>query len=130
LILGTSFAIGDNAPLADCLGAPLVRADTTWAGADLFFRWRYLRAEAEYVYQDAAQNRWGLSGTAGVYAIPDFLMLVFRAERVPDFWQWTGGLAIHYYGDKLMLQYAYTRRAVAGQASDSSAHMLVFTLAI
>src|SRR5262249_43252210 len=91
LEIGGSLARGGNAPIADCeAGAVMTRADVTWAGGDFLLAWKWLRAEAEYVYQDASEKvRWGIAGTGGVYAIPDFLLLAVRVERVADYWQWS-----------------------------------------
>ncbi|HJZ86261.1 MAG TPA: hypothetical protein VKN99_13870 [Polyangia bacterium] len=131
LVAGASFARGDAAPLAACAGGIGVRrADATWGAGDFYFRWKWVRAEAEYVYQNADFDRWGLSGAAGFYAIPDFLLVAFRAERVPDFWQWTAGLALAYFGDRLRLQYGFTRRTHAGDGLTTSAHLIAFTLAL
>jgi hypothetical protein len=128
--IGGSFARGDDAPIAGCeSGAPETRANITSAGADFFFNWKWLRAEAEYVFQEASGvERWGVSGAAGFYAIPDFLLLAFRIEEVPDYWQWSGGLALAYLGPRYRLQYSYTHRTRT-DGSTSGANLIAFTLA-
>ena len=130
LEIGGSFARGDDAPIAGCeSGAPETRANITSAAGDFLLHWKWVRAEAEYVYQEASDRvRWGVSGAAGVYAIPDFLLLAFRAERVPDYWQWSAGLALAYLGERYRLQYSYTHRTRSDQ-STSSANLIAFTLA-
>jgi hypothetical protein len=130
LEIGASFDRGDNAPIANCeADSPAVRADITSAAGDFLLHWKWVRAEAEYVYQEASDRvRWGLSGAAGFYAIPDFLLLAFRAERVPDYWQWSAGLALAYLGERYRLQYSYTHRTRSDQ-STSSANLIAFTLA-
>ena len=132
--IGGSFARGDTAPIADCeAGATFLRADVTSAAGDFLLHWKWVRAEGEYVYQQTSlpgtdSERWGVSGAAGVYAIPDFLLLAFRAERVPDYWQWSAGLALAYLGDRYRLQYSYTHRTRSDQ-STSTANLIAFTLA-
>src|SRR5262249_38684196 len=54
LEIGGSFARGDDAPIAACEGASIAtRANITSAAGDFYFNWKWLRAEAEYVYQEA-----------------------------------------------------------------------------
>ena len=73
-------------------------------------------------------RHWGVSGAAGFYAIPDFLLLAFRIEEVPDSWQWSGGLALAYLGPRYRLQYSYTHRTRT-DGSTSGANLIAFTLA-
>jgi hypothetical protein len=131
LVVGTSFAHGDNAPIGGCTDDRSARrADVTWAGGDLAFRWRWVRLEAEYVFEDDDDGHYGVSGASGLYLIPDFLLLTFRAERVPQYWQWSLGAVVHYYGERLLLQYSFTRRSPSGQASWESAHLVAFTVVL
>jgi hypothetical protein len=71
-----------------------------------------------------------MSGTGGFYAIPDFLLLAFRAERVPEWWQWSAGVALEYFGERFRLQYNYTRRTDSLSGAITSANLLAFTLAL